>query len=185
MNDQGATATYQRVYQEKARNNWQREKELLPYPQMGESLMGFLVRCHKMGSEVLMCPWCSALYDGRTAEAYKRIPYSQCWNNQSWNRERYINNARGIPKREDSPHPGARKQATFKPPTNMPTGKWLKAGQNRTEAKGKSKWRSFEEGGRTAWAFRRKFHSNKKQSHVSENYKGKNPMSRSKWRRHQ
>ena len=83
MNDQGAAATYQRVYQEKARNNWKREKELLPYPQMGESLMGFLVRCHKMGSEVLMCPWCSALYDGRTAEAYKRIPYSQCWNNQS------------------------------------------------------------------------------------------------------
>ena len=67
----------------------------------------------------------------------------------------------------------------------MPTGKWLKAGQNRTEAKGKSKWRSFEEGGRTAWAFRRQFHSNKQQSHVSENYKGKNPMSRSQWRRHQ
>ena len=50
MNDRGIAATCHKVYQERAEDNWRSDKELLPYPKMGESLMGFLVRCHKTGS---------------------------------------------------------------------------------------------------------------------------------------
>ena len=94
MNDRGAAETYQKVYQERVVNNWRNEKELVPYPKMGERLMGFLVRCHKAGSEVLMCPWCSVVYDRKAAGAFEKISYAQCWNNQRRGRGRYVTNAK-------------------------------------------------------------------------------------------
>ena len=78
MDDRGVATTYQKVYQERAGNNWRSDKELLSYLKMGECLMGFLVHCHKAGLEVLMCPWCNAVYDRKAAEAFERITYAQC-----------------------------------------------------------------------------------------------------------
>ena len=143
--------------------------------------MGFLVRCHKTGSEVLMCPWCSAVYDRKAAEAFERIPSTQYWNNQRSSRGRYVTNAKGIPKREDSPHPRVNRQVTFKPPSNIPIDKWMESSQSKGKGKGKGKWQNFEECGRSAWAYQRQFQSTKEQAYVSENYKGKNQMTRTQW----
>src|SRR3954468_16338552 len=48
-----------------------------------------------------------------------------------------------------------------------------------------NKWRSWDQGGRTAMAYRRRFQTSNREMYRLENYKGKNPMSRSQWRRHQ
>ena len=67
--------------------------------------MGFLVMCYKTGSKVLMCPWYSAVYDRKVAEALERILSTPYWDKQRSSKGRYVTNAKGIPKREDSPHP--------------------------------------------------------------------------------
>lgn len=45
------------------------------------------------------------------------------------------------------------------------------------------KWQNFEVDRGSSLAYRGEFQADKKTSHISENYKGKNPMTRSQWRR--
>jgi hypothetical protein len=90
----------------------------------------------------------------------------------------YFFDRRGAPRRPDSPHPRA-KRVMFKLPAEVPEDKWTQAGPK------KGKWRSFEDGGRTSWAYRKQFQASKREAIRLENYKGKNHMSRSQWRRHQ
>ena len=51
--------------------------------------------------------------------------------------------------------------------------------------KGQQKWRSFDVERGSSMAYRKEFQTSKKSAYISENYKGKNPMSRSQWRREQ
>src|SRR3954471_9377884 len=83
-----------------------------------------------------------------------------------------------LAKRPDSPHPRARR-VTFRVPADIPRDRWMKAGA-RT-----NKWRSWDQGGRTVMAYRKQFQTSNREMYRLENYKGKNPMSRSHWRRHQ
>lgn len=50
---------------------------------------------------------------------------------------------------------------------------------------GQGKWQNFEVDRGSSLAHRREFQADKKTSHISENYKGKNPMTRPQWRREQ
>ena len=43
------------------------------YPKVGESMLGYLVHCHKKNSEGIMCPRCSLIYDRKAAETYEKI----------------------------------------------------------------------------------------------------------------
>ena len=91
------------------------------------------------------------------------------------------NVGRTMPIRPDSPYPRGVKKVSCKLPAEIPTGRWLQVKAD----KGKGKWRSYDQGGRTAMAYRKKFNSNRREEIRLENYKGKNPMSRSQWHRHQ
>ena len=140
------------------------------YPKAEESWLGFLVRCHKIGIKCLMCPRCTTVYDREMAEAFERVPFVPCWGHQG---------GRNMQRRPDSPYPRGAKRVSFKLHAEVPTDRWLQAKSD----KGKWKWRSFDQGGRIAMAYRKQFNTAKREEIRLENYKGKNSMSRSQWRR--
>ena len=64
IHDQRATTTYERIQKAQTAGNWRSPNKILtPYPKLGESLLGFLVRCQKSKSICLMCPKCGVVYD--------------------------------------------------------------------------------------------------------------------------
>lgn len=125
-----------------------------------------------------MCPRCGEVYNRELAEAFERIPSNQGWDEHGGNPNMYVFDKRGVPRRQDNPHPRA-KRVTFKLPAEVPEDKWTQVGSK------KGKWKSFEDGGRISWAYRKQFQASKREAIRLENYKGKNHMSRSQWRRHQ
>ena len=143
--------------------------------------MGFLVRCHKGATKCLVCLRCSVVYDPKVAETFETVPFAPCWNHRETGQmgQRFENNYTQW--RPDSPYPRGARRVTFKVPVEVPTDKWL---QVRTD-KGKDKWRNNERNARHAMAYRRQFNMGKREEVRLENYKGKNPMSRSQWRRQQ
>src|ERR1051325_5688696 len=86
-----------------------------------------------------------------------------------------------MPSYPDILYPRGAKRVSFKLHAEVPTDRWLQAKSD----KGKWKWRSFDQGGRIAMAYRKQFNTAKREEIRLENYKGKNLMSRSQWRRHQ
>ena len=84
-------------------------------------------------------------------------------------------------RRPDSPHPKSARRVTFKLPAEVPTDRWLQVRND----KGKDKWRSAERNARHAVTYRRQFNTQKREEVRLENYKGRNPMSRSQWCRQQ
>ena len=70
---------------------------------------------------------------------------------------------------------------TFKLPTEVSNDRWLQVRND----KGKDRWRNTERNARHAMAYRRQFNIAKREEVRLENYKGRNPMSRSQWRRQQ
>lgn len=75
------------------------------------------------------------------------------------------------------------KPMTFKLSIEGSNGKWVKKTDGRKHGHGK--WQNFEVERGLSLAYRQEFWSNERTSHVSENYKGKNPMTRSQWKREQ
>src|ERR1044072_1432032 len=60
--------------------NWRQDNQLFRcYPKVGESLLEFLVRCHKGATKCLVCPRCSAAYDLNMAGGFETIPFAPCW----------------------------------------------------------------------------------------------------------
>lgn len=158
---------YERWQRTKTERNWRKESQLLKvYPKPGESLLGFIMCCYKYEIECLMCPRCGAVYNRELAEALERIQSNQGWDGHGGNPNMYIFDKRGVPRRQDSPHPRA-KRVTFKLPAKVPEDKWTRVGSK------KGKWKSFEDGGRTSWAYRKQFQASKREAIRLENYKGK------------
>lgn len=75
------------------------------------------------------------------------------------------------------------KPISFKPSVEGSNGKWVKQTDGRKH--GQWKWQSFEVERSSLLAYHKEFRNEKRTSHVSENYKGRNPMTRSQWRREQ
>ena len=78
-----------------------------------------------------------------------------------------------------------KRPSTFRPPTNVPVDTWLKTTSRKRPSE--EKWQTFDVPRGPSLAYRNKFQTTttNKVAHVSSNYKGKNPMSRSQWRRYQ
>ena len=121
------------------------------YPRAEESLLGFLVCCHKSGTECLMCPRYAVVYDQMMFEDFEGIPFAPCWNHQDKNPLNPNFGARSSQRRLDSPYPRAAQRVTFKLPVEVPTDRWLQEKADRE----KGKWRSYDQGGRTAMAYRK------------------------------
>jgi hypothetical protein len=109
-------------------------------------------------------------------------------NNQAGNPERffdprrYPNPMRPMMKMNETKQAGRNFQPmTFKPSIEGSEGKWVKQDEGRKHGHGK--WQKFEVERGSSLAYRQEFRSDKRTAHVSENYKGKNPMMRSQWRR--
>lgn len=75
------------------------------------------------------------------------------------------------------------KPISFKPSVEGSNGKLVKPTDGRKHGQGK--WQSFEVERGSSLAYHKKFKDDKRTSHVSGNYKRKNPMTRSHWRREQ
>src|SRR3954470_17032800 len=172
-------ANFERARRERWEHPGREPNPLLQvYPRMDESLLGFLIRCHKGNSEVALCPRCGAAYDEMLARSFERVHCSMNQETQGLRPDLYGFDVWTPAKRPDSPHPRVR-SVTFKIPADPPRDRWVQA-DART-----NKWRSWDQGGRTAMAYRRQFQRPNRETYRLENYKGKNPMSRSQWRRHQ
>ena len=66
---------------------------------------------------------------------------------------------------------------TFKLPAEVPTDRWLQVRND----KGKDRWRNTERNAHHDMTYRRQFNIAKREEVRLENYKGRNPMSRSQW----
>lgn len=73
------------------------------------------------------------------------------------------------------------KPISFKPSVEGSNGKWVKPTDGRK--RGHGKWQNFEVERGSSLTYHKEFRVDKKTSHVSENYKGKNHMTRSQWKR--
>ncbi|KAI5442214.1 hypothetical protein KIW84_011324 [Lathyrus oleraceus] len=115
---------YERWQRTKTERNWRKESQLLKvYPKPGESLLGFIVRCYKYEIECLVYPRCGEVYNRELAKAFERIPSNQGWDGHGGNSNMYIFDKRGVPMRQDNPHPRA-KRVTFKLPAKVLEDKW-------------------------------------------------------------
>ena len=72
-----------------------------------------------------------------------------------------------------------KRPSTFRPPTNVPVDTWLKIAHRKMP--NEEKWRTFDMPRGSSLEYRKEFQTTttNKVAHVSSNYKGKNPMSRS------
>jgi hypothetical protein len=142
------------------------------YPKADEKLVDFLNRCHSKNSEVMLCPCCSAVFDKKAADGLKKyVPFSKNrgnWPNQKMDRDKNVTHYRPV-------HQRLGYQSTFVPSNKFPANQWVHGQQRATD------FRFFEKGS-----------SSKPQSQVEakkytykNNYMGKNPMTRTQWRRHQ
>ncbi|KAI5436187.1 hypothetical protein KIW84_022593 [Lathyrus oleraceus] len=59
-----------------------KEYQRLAYPKEEENLVEFIKRCQKMGTEVMLCPRCSAIFDSKAAtnlEALDKAKRKENW----------------------------------------------------------------------------------------------------------
>lgn len=77
----------------------------------------------------------------------------------------------------------ATRPISFKPTTEASNGKWVRPTYGRK--RGQGKWQNFEIDRGSLLAYRKEFQASRKAAHISENYNGKNPMTRSQWKREQ
>lgn len=175
----------------------QEEYNKVAFPQEEETLSNILRRCQKKKSEVMIYPRCSVVFDKRATqnlEGVRRVNHQNgrkvIHNNQAGKPERffdprrYPDPSRPIVKLSETKQAGRNFQPmTFKPSIEGSDGKWVKRTEGRKHGHGK--WQNFGVERGSSLAYRQEFRSDKRTTHVSENYKGNNPMTRSQWRREQ
>ncbi|WJX84315.1 hypothetical protein P8452_66904 [Trifolium repens] len=172
------------------------------YPNAEEELVDFLNRCKLNNSEVMLCPRCSAVCDKEaTAGLRNFVPYAEHtrkWHNakpdqRGWPHKK-IDWSKSVAK-TPSIHQRLGPQRTFKPSNKAPVNRWV-GGQyvavnkkqmeggsssnvnvkivagNKSSAPAKVLQETQAESGADKFSYR-------------NNYKGKNPMTRTQWRRFQ
>lgn len=143
------------------------------YPRADEDLVDFLYRCKNKGSQVCLCPRCVDVTDKVAAENFQKL---QLGKRKGSGVDRVRQNER-IP-RKVVENAQARPRS-FVPSASAPRGTWIKPQGKLETPQGVATTR-----GGLAINYRHEFKSEKR-THVSENYLGKNPMSRTQWRRFQ
>ncbi|PNX91295.1 hypothetical protein L195_g047425 [Trifolium pratense] len=150
------------------------EKMKVVYPGAKEELIDFLQRCKLNKSEVMLCPRCSAVFDKKATEGLNKfIPFRR--NKENWPKSRPVkkqNMAHAKPMYQRLGNPN-----TFVPSNNTPMNKWVHGHstnlvRNSVDRGSSSKNQSNQSVDSRKYAYK-------------NNYMGKNPMTRTQWRRHQ
>ncbi|WJX16101.1 hypothetical protein P8452_06177 [Trifolium repens] len=145
------------------------------YPQPGETLLDFLQRCKENDGEATLCPHCSAMFDKKAAAGLNKfLPHSQGrnnWPNQKPTHSNVLNSQQAPVHQRLGP------QKSFVPSNRTPVNQWV---HGRNMGYGQ---RNVEKGNSSN--FNPKKDPESKKYDYRNNYKGKNPMTRSQWRRYQ
>lgn len=151
-----------------------REKLETIYPQDGESLKDFPEKCRVSGSEATLCPRCNVVFNKKAAERLeegrkKVVPT-------------FVFDSRGNPRqnKEHQEQAQSTRPRMFVPPSDTPPENWVEEVSRKGSKR--PKWRVMELGKEAESADKR---AESKGYVVSLNYKGKNPMTRTQWRRYQ
>ena len=147
------------------------------FPRENENLADFLQRCQKKKSEVMLCPRCSSIFDKKAAEHIQGV--------RAANKRRENVDLRHDPRRASQRGSNQEKRPlTFRPPTNVPVDTWYKTSGRKRPSE--ERWHSFDvPRGSSLTQKKEPQVAAPKVAQVSSNYKGRNPMSRSQWRRYQ
>ncbi|KAK2384605.1 hypothetical protein QL285_071934 [Trifolium repens] len=145
------------------------------YPQPGETLLDFLQRCKENDGEATLCPHCSAMFDKKAAAGLNNfLPHSQGRSNWPNQKPTYSN----VLNSQQAPvHQRLGSQKSFVPSSRTPVNQWV---HGRNMGFGQ---RNVEKGNSSS--FNPKKDPESRKYDYRNNYKGKNPMTRSQWRRYQ
>ncbi|XP_045802327.1 uncharacterized protein LOC123895902 [Trifolium pratense] len=145
------------------------EKMKVVYPGAEEELIDFLQRCKLNKSEVMLCPRCSAVFDKKATEGLNKfIPFrrnKENWPNSRPMKKQNMAHAKTIHQRLGNPN-------TFVPSNKSPMNKWVHGHASNFVRNSVDKGSSSHSVDSKKYVYR-------------NNYKGKNPMTRTQWRRHQ
>jgi len=154
------------------------------YPKAEEDLIDFLNRCKISNTNAMLCPRCSAVFDKEAAKFVEGfLPHTERKSRRVENRPKYGFNKRGVPYKMKPSDQGSSRthKGTFNPPLKSPTDTWVFSGGKKTcHATPPTKWVK-----RMATTPHQKEASNAKRYAYNNNYKGKNPMTKTQWRRYQ
>lgn len=173
----------------------QEEYNKLAFLKEEENLMDFFHRCQGNKSEVMLCPRCSVVFDKKAAynlEGTRKAkdrwdhgaPQEQrvCGTRRAFDPMRYLDPSRTLVKLDGTRRRGPiTKFISFKPTAKASDEKWVKPADGRKHGQGK--WKNFEVDRGSSLAYRKEFQASKKPTYIFENYKGKNLMTESQWRR--
>ncbi|KAH1247616.1 hypothetical protein GmHk_06G017478 [Glycine max] len=148
------------------------EQMKVVYPQAEEDLIDFLNRCKLENKIVMLCPRCSAVCDREATEGLKKY---QVVNKGAKQNQRFDKGKRVMVQSNTNQKSGRRN--TFAPPGSVPVEKWMHQGLIRFN-KG-----AMEVGGSSGTKQIGPQEANKYS--YRNNYRGKNPMTRTQWRRFQ
>ncbi|KAH1237870.1 hypothetical protein GmHk_08G022674 [Glycine max] len=148
------------------------EQMKVVYPQAEEELIDFLNRCKLENKIVMLCPRCSAVCDKEATEGLKKY---QVVNKGARQNQRFDKGKRVMVQSNTNQKSGRRN--TFAPPGSVPVEKWMHQGLIRfnkgiMEVGGSSGTKQIGPQEANRYSYR-------------NNYKGKNPMTRTQWRRFQ
>jgi hypothetical protein len=149
------------------------EKVKSVYPQAEEELIDFLNRCKLSNTKVMLCPRCSAVCDKEATAGLRNVtPYVDNrtkWSNARPYQSMAVNQGPTI-------HDRLGRKQTFVPSNRVPINQWS-SGQHQAYQKRKMDIGSSSHSASSNTAGVRKY--------SYYNYKGKNPMTRTQWRRYQ
>lgn len=137
-----------------------------------EELIDFLNRRKIKYSEVMLCPCCINVFDKEVEkELEKNNPYQSRKDARQDQHREFFFNKRGVTQKTQKPE-------TYVSPYNVPPREWV--GPIRRPTADMGKWKLIEFGMGSL------YHDNsqKKHSYIPKKYMGKNPMTRTHWRRH-
>src|ERR1044072_533713 len=156
------------------------------FPSAGEDLVDFLNRSKLEDSEVMMFPRCSAVFDKKAAKSLQELKVQTVQPKSKPDFDRKKGIAFDNPPHGDHDKKYRRQRnywggKSYVPPAVVPPNKWVTA--NPQAMPNQEKWKVIEVGEGSA------YHDNsqmsKNYSYTSKNYMGKNPMTRTQWRRYQ
>jgi len=160
------------------------EKMKVAYPTSEEDLVDFLKRCKISNSTIMLCHRCSAVFDKQAAkniEGFK--PQSKRKGKWVDRKPKFDFNRSDLTYKASTQRTFSKKSQmkTFTPPSKCPTEKWVFSGGRKSNCNARpTKWVK-----RVTSTNDQKEMSNSKKFAYNNNYKGKNPMTKTQWHRFQ
>jgi hypothetical protein len=160
------------------------EKMKVAYPKVEEDLIDFLDRCKISNAHAMLCPRCSAVFDKEGAKSVEGLR-PQAKRKGGWvdNQPKFGFNKRGVPykMKASEKNPGKSHRKTFNLSSKTPTNTWVFFGGKKSGYSAPpTKWVK-----RVATTSHQQETSNSNKYAYNNNYKGKNPVTKTQWRRYQ